>query len=533
MMKGDSSSKVDWTFKNTRIRFDDLCNHCSDLIFVADKELNLLFVNQSWKRTLEYSEGELIGRTLGEFMSPDAYKALSGNLSALSSGTPGEPVEIDLKAKDGRKVTLEGTLGIWTWEEKKKKWIRGIFRDISDRQRSEREALKKKKLEALGTLSGGIAHDYNNILTAILGNLSLALMKLNRADDLYPLIEDAEKATQGAAKLTAQLLTFAKGGWPIKSETTPGKLIKESVEFGLRGSNVACSFHISNELWKINIDEGQIGQVITNLVINAVQAMHHGGNIRVIGENIHLKNDLVVHLKAGNYIKITIIDQGAGIPDKDISKIFDPYFSTKKAGVGLGLASAYSIIQKHEGYIAVDTEVGRGSSFSVFLPATTGKESQKDQVRSDLSLHRLKILLMDDEELIRKVAKRVLTDLGCQITMVADGAQALAEYRQNLESGKPFDIVILDLTIPGGMGGEEAIEEILKLNPNVRGIVSSGYSNDPVMANYGAYGFKAVITKPFTQKSLLQAIQQAMSGSLDDDVSRSSPEEARPSTFSL
>lgn len=378
-----------------------------------------------------------------------------------------------------------------------------VLRDVTEKIRLEEEVLQMRKLESVGLLAGGIAHDFNNILTAIIGNIFLTKMSLeDDKEEAINLLHDVEKASMEAKKLTQQLLTFSRGGAPIKKTSSINDLIKDSINFTLRGSNVRPDFFISDDLWPVIADTGQINQVLNNLVINADQAMPAGGIIQIYADNVVVDNKNNLPLKNGKYVKITVVDRGIGISKEYLSKIFDPYFTTKKSGNGLGLATVYSIITKHDGYITVDSEVGRGSRFQFYLPASRKKIIREKSVEKIFLDGKGKILLMDDELSIRIATGKILKKIGYEVEFAAEGSEALKKYEQAIEKRHPFDLVILDLTIPGGMGGLQTIEELLKKDPFTKAIVSSGYSSDPVMANFKKYGFSEVIAKPYDLSEL-------------------------------
>ncbi len=395
-----------------------------------------------------------------------------------------------------------------------------VFRDITESITMEQELLKARNLESLSVLAGGIAHDFNNILTVILGNISLAKMQLEEKSVPYGLLIEAEKASQRARDLTQQLLTFSKGGAPIKKVTSIEGLLRDTVSFMLSGSNIRSRFSIPENLWPVRIDEGQISQVINNLVINAQHAMPTGGTIEIKGGNIVVpvqrhkgKKLSPLPLRSGKYVKITIRDHGLGIPPEHITKIFDPYFTTMQKGSGLGLATAYSIIQKHDGHIGVESQVGSGSIFTIYLPATEERPRKVPDNIFKLSRQKGRILLMDDDVKILNVASAIIEQIGYETETSLDGADAIKKYADALKSRHPFDAVIMDLTVPGGMGGREAVRKLREIDPAVKAIVSSGYSNDPVISDYKKFGFSGVVSKPYTIREMSAVIRAVVSGS--------------------
>ncbi|HIJ77879.1 MAG: ATP-binding protein [Desulfobulbaceae bacterium] len=386
-----------------------------------------------------------------------------------------------------------------------------VFRDVTEKSKLEEELLKAKKIESIGVLAGGIAHDFNNILTAIMGNISLATRLADRNNQIYDLLTAAGKAGVRAKDLIQQLLTFSKGGDPVKKIASITEIISDSADFILHGSNARCEYHFQDDLWPLEIDKGQISQVIQNIILNANQAMPKGGNIKISCENYHHTQGDALPLLHDKYVRIKISDQGVGIPKELLDKIFDPYFTTKEKGDGLGLAITHSIVNKHGGHIMVDSQPGQGTTFTIYLAASGEKiKAAPLVVNLPQSKGQEKILVMDDEAIVRDVAHDILDFLGYQVEFANDGQEALELYRGSLEKGTPFDIVIMDLTIPGGMGGKETMEKLLKIDPQVKAIVTSGYSNDPIMANYKDYGFKGVLNKPFQVKDLGDEIHQIL-----------------------
>jgi PAS domain S-box-containing protein len=381
-----------------------------------------------------------------------------------------------------------------------------IVRDITEKKKMEVELQKAQKLESVGLLAGGIAHDFNNILTAILGNISLGKLYSEDGSKTHSVLGDAEKATLQAKDLTHQLLTFSKGGAPVKETASICDIIKDSAGFVLRGSKITCEYLCPPNIWSVEVDTAQISQVIQNLIINAEQAMPEGKKIKVKLENITLKKNLPPGLESGKYVRIIISDKGIGIPEEHIDKIFDPYFTTKQKGSGLGLATSYSIIRRHEGHIRIKSKIGVGTDVEIFIPASENLvleiHPQNDRIENGDG----RILVMDDEEMVRELSTQFLSHLGYEVESVPDGESAIESYRKAFIKKNPFKLVIMDLTIPGGMGGKEAIQILKEIDPNVKAVVSSGYSNDPVLANFKRFGFCAVLAKPYKIETLSSVI---------------------------
>ncbi len=368
---------------------------------------------------------------------------------------------------------------------------------------------KIEMLESVGLLAGGIAHDFNNLLTVSMGNISLVKNLLDSPsidkNRIIRLIEEAEKSFHHSKNLTKQLLTFAKGGSPVLKTASIKDLLMESTTFVLRGANVDSKFKIPDELLPVDIDEGQINQVITNIIINASHAMPDGGTIEINAENIVIEKDnQFPPLDKGKYVKVSIKDEGVGIPKEHLDKIFDPYFTTKEKGTGLGLTTSFSIVKKHGGYITVKSELSVGTTFDIYLKVSKNSKVFEAEHESDFSYKgNGKILVMDDQKSIRDMMCIILKELGYEAVSVADGNEAIELFKKYDTS---FDYVILDLTVPGGKGGKETIKEIRKINPNVKAIVSSGYSEDQVLTNYQDYGFQSIISKPFSVEEIKKVL---------------------------
>lgn len=487
-------------------------------VITTDTEGRVTLLNPVAEKFTGWSQAEAVGRPL-----PEVFHIIDENTRQLAAN----PAEHVLRTGEviglASQTILVGRDGYERYVSNNGAPIRDladnikgvvlVFRDITERQRIEAELRKVQKLESLGLLAGGIAHDFNNILTAIAGNISLAKMDIPRRSSAFEVLDGAEKATFRAKDLTQQLLTFSQGGAPVKKTTSLKELLESSVSFALRGSNVQAKFDIPADLWPVEIDSGQVNQVLNNLVINADQAMPEGGLLTIKARNIpRAELDRALNLPGAAYVRVQIKDQGLGIPKKNLARIFDPYFTTKQKGSGLGLASCFSIIARHEGTILVESELGKGSTFCFYLPAAPGKTVQAESQAATIKSGKGKILLMDDDEMILALCNRLLDRLGYQVEVARDGAEAVETYRLALARRQPFDLVIMDLTVKGGMGGKEALLHLRELDPSVKAIVSSGYSTDPIMANYRAYHFKETLSKPFRVEELTEKIEKVLQG---------------------
>jgi len=498
--------------KESEEKFRNLFQNSNDAIFITSKDGRFIETNDSWRK--------LFGYTLEEIRSLDVlsiYKNVSDRKKFTKDIEKAGSVrnyEITLRKKDGS--TIVGMLNSTLRKDKNGNVIgyQGILRDITDIHRLQEERQKIAKLESIGTLAGGIAHDFNNILQGILGNISLARLELQDGSQIDEYLKEAEKASLNARNLTYQFLTFSKGGLPIKKKMLISQCIKDAVTLALRGTNVTFKLQIFPDLWYVDADEGQIGQVITNIAINAQQAMPRGGTINVEAENIKLSGEgrlsKSLPIPNGNYVRIAIEDHGTGIPGKYIHSIFDPYFTTKNKGSGLGLATSYSIVRKHNGHIGVESTVGQGTTFFIYLPAVSPETSRKREKKEKLIKGSGRILLMDDEEIVRTTVAKILKHLGYEFEFARNGEEAIDIYKQSFKSGEPFTAVILDLTIAGGMGGIDTLKDLLKINPELKAIVSSGYADLSAMAEYSNYGFKGMVAKPYTPEQLSKALHDVI-----------------------
>lgn len=400
-----------------------------------------------------------------------------------------------------------------------------VVRDVTEKIKHREEMQRSVKLESVGVLAGGIAHDFNNYLSQIMGNISMAQLSSACDEDLCNLLARADTACVRARDLTRQLLTFAKGGAPVKEAVSLGELLRTSVDFALTGTAVRAEVLIDEDIPPVSVDAGQINQVINNLIINAKEAMPGGGIITIRAGRVRRDMGDSSELPPGTYVSVSIHDRGAGIAKEVLPRIFDPYFTTKQGGSGLGLATSYSIIKKHNGHIEAASDPGGGSTFRFYLPALPAAAlSGRRELPDSVLFGRGKILFMDDEELVRGTAETMLVHLGYEAVCVVNGEEALKLYREARASGRPFDAVILDLIIPGAMGGRETIGRLLEIAPDVKAIVSSGYSEDSVMGDYSQYGFCAILDKPYGLKEMGLVLHRVLGkGQAGPDVQSASP----------
>ena len=480
-----------------------------DGVITTDTGGHVVLLNRAAEQLTGWTQEEAVGRPLAEVFvvreAPFFREAVNlGSTVAAGGGPDRQAVLIGRDAREWAVAT-----GITPIRDAKGQ-VQGtavVFRDVTDAQRLEEERQKASKLESVGLLAGAIAHDFNNILTAIMGNISLAKLYTSAGEQVFDRLEEAERAALWAKDLTQQLLTFSKGGAPVKRPIEIGSVVRDSAEFASRGSNILCDVSVNAQV-VVEADEGQIRQVVHNLVLNAQQAMPEGGRVWVSIDEVRCTDG---HgLMPGRYAEVVCRDEGMGISKENLARIFDPYFTTKLKGSGLGLATSYSIVRKHNGVITVESEPGQGAVFRILLPASDmGLPSSVNMVGRVRHGHG-RILIMDDESFIRDILGRLFTHFGYEVGYAKDGAEALAAYKGAVQEHRPYHVVIMDLVIPGGMGGREAVRKLLEFDPKAKVIVSSGYSNDPIMANYRHYGFCEAVSKPYRNEELRTVVQKVL-----------------------
>jgi PAS domain S-box-containing protein len=499
--------QIEEALRESEDLYKTLVTTLPDAVTASDLEGKITFASERTAKLHGYERpDELIGKSSFEIIAAEDHTRAAENLRKTLELRFTGPAEYTLLRKDGTRFLGELHAALLKDAHGRPKGFIATVRDITEKRKTEEELFKVQKLESIGILAGGIAHDFNNILTAILGNITVAKMDARPGSDLYQFLGDAERAALQARDLTRQLLTFSKGGEPIKKTISLANLVKKTTQFALRGSNVRCEFSFPRDLLAVEADEEQMSQVIHNLVINGAQAMPDGGVLKVSAENIPAGALDFLPVKDKPYVKISIADTGIGIPEEHLAKIFDPYFTTKKNGTGLGLTISYSVVKSHNGSLCVDSAFGMGTKVTIYLPASLEQPSMEEGEEKPIAVYN-RVLLMEDDELVQKAVCMMLLRLGYRVEFARDGHEALLLYQLAKESGDPFHAVIMDLTVPGGMGGKDTISKLRQIDPDVKAIVSSGYSNDPIMADFEKYGFRAVLPKPFQIEQLSDALR--------------------------
>ena len=470
-----------------------------------------VYTNPKFAEIFGYTQEELLSSVgVADLIVEEDRGLVAGNIDKRLSGEV-QSIHYTFRGvrKDGEIIDCEVQGTATSYEGRPA--IIGSLLDISMRRKMEQELRKTQRLESLGVLAGGLAHQFNNILTALTGNIMLAKMYAKPGSEMSDILAEAEKASLKAQDLTRQLLTFSKGGAPLTKALSLKEMVRNLAGYIIQEPSVRCECVIPENLWPVEADEGQIRQAITNLIANACQAMPLGGVLRISAENTIEDPASSPALGQGAYVKLSISDQGTGIKKSHLDKIFDPFFTTKQKGSGLGLTSAFSIVRSHNGRITVESEIGVGTTFTVFLPAALGKIAGEPSPERYYLSGNKRILVMDDEDIVRNVVERMLGQCGCTATFARDGQEMLDKYKKEMESGRTFDAVIIDLIIAGGMGGKEAVGKLLELDPRARAIVSSGYSEDKIMSHFREFGFKGMLPKPYTLSELGKVLHEVIS----------------------
>ncbi len=522
--------QMEEALKEAKAFIESTLNSIPEIFYSFDLNSKILIWNKPFSKISGYSDQELSSMKPMDFFLDEDVPRINESIERIyKEGT--SKVTANFVLKDGRQIPCEFSGSLLKDGKGNVIGFSGTGRDITERKRAEKERvnlqeeiLKARKLESIGTLAGGIAHDFNNLLYVVMGNISLAHDGLNLELETSESLKEAEQACIKAKELAARLITFAKGGDPVKKMMPINALLKDMVVLELSRFNIKPKIFIANDIRHVNIDEGQIKQIVRNIIVNAKEAMDDNGQLTVSCKNVDIAEEGYLILSQGEYIKISFEDQGCGISKENLEKIFDPYFSTKDMGVdkgqGLGLTVSYSIIQKHGGLITVESELQTGSTFSVYLPAFLVKEPDLQKSEEKPTAQKPvkqpatgtgKILLMDDEKAIRKFLGKVINRLGYDIETCIEGKEAIEIYKKAMESKEPFDVVILDLTNKIGMGGQETMKRLLELDSDVKGIIITGYSDDPAVANFRAYGFSGFIIKPATKEELSKVIKEVLS----------------------
>jgi len=501
--------KAEEQIRRAKDQWERTFDAIDDIITIQDSRRRVLLANRAASKLLGEGKEALIGKHCYELFRRRAEPCEDCPGLDPSSERPVRSKEVHVSWLDR---TLLVSMSPLFDDDENVSGVVHTAKDITEKRKMEEDLIRTQKLKSVGILAGGIAHDFNNLLTAFLGNISLARMYADRKDKVLKKLEEAEKACLAARRLTRQLLTFARGGEPVMQVLSLGDLVRDSVDFAVRGSNVGCELDLAADLWPVEGDGGQMDQVVNNLVVNAVQAMPRGGVVRMKGQNVRLPPAGENNVPGGEWVRISVIDEGAGIAREHLPQIFDPYFSTRdrgdQKGMGLGLTIAHSIVARHGGYLRVESPGTGGTAFHVYLPPYRRSEPEERRMREERVPEKLRVLLLDDEEMVRDIGGEMLQYLGCEVALAGDGAEAVELFREAREKNRPFHGVVMDLTIPGGMGGVEAVEKVLEIDPDAKVVVSSGYSNDPVMARYGEYGFAGRVAKPYRMDDLNRVLRE-------------------------
>ncbi len=509
--------KMEISLIKTRNFLQNILNNSLDGISTTDMNGKILYATPRLQEMLGYDQKELIGKHVHIFYK-EGMEDAKRIMRHLRQKGDLKNHEMQFLTKDGRVIDIMLSASLLKDEAGNPIGTLGVFKDITEKKRLEEQILHSKKLESVGVLAGGIAHDFNNILTAVVGNISLARMYAKTEGKLPQILAEAERACDRARELTERLLNFSRGEKPVRKVSTIGTLIRDVTALTLSGSNICYEFDIPADLWLAEYNAEEMKQAVINIVINAMEFMPKGGVVRVTARNAVFERnrvDTTETVPAGKYVQVSFADRGVGISPKNLPKIFDPYFSTKEQGLekgmGLGLTTVYSIIKRHEGYVHVESQEGMGTTVHLFLPAyesVTRETAEVLEVGEAPERSKGKILVMDDEEIVREVVGEMLKEIGYTVRFAKDGSEAVELYQKAKGAGAPFEAVILDVTVKAGMGGKETIKRLMELDSGVKAFVSSGYSDEPIMLDHQKYGFVGAIGKPYKIETLMQALDQ-------------------------
>jgi two-component system, cell cycle sensor histidine kinase and response regulator CckA len=486
------------------------------VIFSTDENGILTYISPRVTPLMGYDPSEIMGRSFTEFVHPDDLPSALGRFQEIEKGKF-MPSEYRLMSKSGAYHWVRAsTRPIYLAD--RFAGLKGLVTDITEEMQLKENLLQARKMEAISTLTGGIAHDYNNLMSAIMGNLSMAMEETEPGSLLADFLQKANNASYKVRDLTHELMALSSGGEPLKEVGSLKELLQSALGTIPVENGISVNESISKDLWQVPYDTYKMGSVFRNVVTNAVEAMPEGGALTITAENLRIEDKEQypgLPVNPGDYVHISFQDQGVGIPKEHLDKIFDPYFSTKEMGVskgmGLGLATAYAIVKSHGGHVAFDSSPDVGTTVNIYLPAQR-QPLQYDgtNLAKNSKLLMKRVLVMDDEEMLRNLTEKMLERLGYTVETVEDGLKAVEVYKKQMDSSEPFDAVILDLTIKGGMGGEGTIFELRKIDPDVKAIVSSGYFNDPVMAHFERYGFKGALAKPYNKDDLERVLKEIL-----------------------
>jgi PAS domain S-box-containing protein len=495
--------KTEEALQKSRKQLQDITSGLGEGVYVLDARRRSTFMNPEAERLLGWTEQELLRREVHDVIhgrKAHGRSVAAGACSVHQVIHSGEKfrTEADVFVRKDGSLLPVAFVSTPIVEEGRVVGSITCFRDISEKKKMEKELLKVRRLESVGALAGGIAHDFNNLLMAIWGNLTLAKMYSQGEDDMVQeRLQEAENAARRAKDLTQQLPVFSRGGAPVKRTASLPTLVQRAVALALSGTNVRFTLSAPDDLWRAPIDEGQISQVIHHLALNAHEALPQGGEIVVRCSNRVVDGNSDLPVEAGEYICLAMQDHGVGISKKNLPLIFDPFFSTKEKRSGLGLATAYAIVSRHGGHVTAASKRGAGTTVTLYLPAAPRATAAEEVEPAAPPGALARILVMDDDAMVRTVAGMMLSRLGYEVEFATNGEDAVEIYRQAGERGLPFGAVIVDLTVSGGMGGREALKALQAIDPDVKAIASSGYSSSPIVADYRQHGFQGALPKPY------------------------------------